>query len=288
MKITKYHNYLKKISPLTLLMIIATLTFVVFFATLMIRKSEWIQVEVEISPPDWYQWYQGGIVPSWLPDNINIGDEQYNAFNQKTGEILNIRNYEWSNSNSVNLITEKKTYVTLNLKVERDKKTNKIRYQQQPLEIGKPIDLTFNNTGFKALVTFIEGATDTRVWEEKIVEVKLFQDNQIFPETTGIFTWKADAIEIGDQMKDSAGNTLVEVLDKKVKPAEKIVTTSDGRVFVNYDPLKKDVYLTLKINALKQNGLFYHLGNQKIKVGAYIFIALPNIDFFPEITKIIK
>ncbi len=89
-------------------------------------------------------------------------------------------------------------------------------------------------------------------------------------------------------MKDTRGRAIAEVIDKKVKAADKVVVSSDGRVFVRSDPLKKDVILTLKLQTVKHEGVNYFLDDIKIKVGHFIYLALPEIDIWPEITRIIE
>jgi len=142
--------------------------------------------------------------------------------------------------------------------------------------------------GVDGLISFIEGVEDKRVWEEKIVEARVTLLSGIFPETLGIFPWRAEAIKIGDEMKDTQGRVVAEVLEKRVSPAEKIVTTADGRVFTRQDPIKKDVILVVKIKTVKEEGVNYFLDVFKVKVGQAIFLSFPEIDIYPEITKIIK
>lgn len=287
MKLKKIIQKYQKTTPITLLFIVSLIFIVTFGIFLISRKKIWINVEVKISSSEWW-WIQNN-TPHWLADKIAVGDKQYDFFGQNVGEILEVRSYEWMNYNSTDSFSsQKNVYLNLKLKVDINKKKNQIKFLQQSVQIGKPIDLNFGSVGFPGLVTYIENIPDNRVWEEKVVEAKLLQYIDVYPETSGISNWRAEAIEIGSQMIDSRGNVIAEILDKKVKPAEKITVTSDGKALLISDPLKKDVLITVKIKTIKEGGTNYYLEDQKVKVGEIIFILLPNINIAPEITKIIR
>jgi len=260
---------------LTILVVLAGLTFLALF---IFKEEKWIKVEVKISRPEW--WWNAKPPPYWLADTIQKGDKQHDSLGKKVAEVLDIKSYEWGEE-------RKMTYLILNLKVEVEKRKKILKFNHRSLEIGKSIDLELSKTGMQALVTFIEGIPDTRIWEDKIVEVKVAHWSNIFPETLGLFPWRAEAIKVGDQMKDSQGRVIAEVLSKKAAPAEKIVTTADGHVFVRQDPLKKDVTLMIKLKTFRQNGIDYYLHDIKLKVGSQILLALPEIDIWPEVTKIL-
>lgn len=278
-KIRKVINLAKKLSIfdwLTLVIVIIGIVFVSFF---IFKQEKWVRVEVKISPEQW--WMESRYPPYWLVDYIKKGAKQYDSLGKNIAEVTGVKTYEWKDNRKI-------VYLTLNLKVEVNKRQKKISFNHKPLEIGQSIDLSFEMLGIQGLVTFIEGVSDLRIWEEKIVEARATQWSDIFPETMGILPWRADAINVGDQMKDSQGKVVAEVLAKNVKPAEKITTTSDGRTLLSYDPLKKDVFLTLKIKTFKQEDISYYLDDFKVKIGQSILLALPNIDIMPEITKIIN
>lgn len=278
-KIKAISKFLRRLTVFDWLVVFVILLGLIFLALFIFKEERWIKVEVRVAPGEW--WWGSEKPPYWLTDMIKKGDEQYDSLGRKTAEILDIKSYEWGGERKI-------VYLTLNLRAEVDKRRKKLKFNHQPLEIGGPIDLELERVGVQGLVTFIEGVPDTRVWEEKIVEARVTHWSEIFPETLGMFPWRAEAIKIGDEMKDTQGRVVAEVLDKKVKPAEKIVVTEGGGVFIRQDPIKKDVILTIKLKTVKQEGVNYYLDNLKVKVGTTVLLALPEIDIWPEITKIIE
>lgn len=272
-------KFLRRLTVFDWLAISVVFLGLIFLGQFIFKKEKWVKIEVKVSRPE--LWGETLPPPYWLADRIKKGDEQYDSLGRKVAEVLDVRTYEWTRGKKI-------VYLSLNLRVEVDKRKRTLKFNQRPLEIGEEIDLELGEVGVQGLVTFVEGVPDTRVWEEKIVEVRIIEWFEVFPETLGTLPWRAEAIKVGDQVKDVQGGVAAEVLDKRVRPAEKIVKTADGRVFVRQDPIKKDVSLVLKLKTVKQAGVNYFLDEFKVKVGSTILLSLPEIDIWPEITRIIK
>lgn len=274
-------KFLRRLTVLDWLVILVILAGLVFLAIFIFKEEKWVKVEVKIARPEW--WWESNPPPYWLADQIKKGDEQYDSLGRKVVEVLDVETYEWSGG-------RKMTYLTLNLKVEVDRRKRRLKFNHRPLEIGKEIDLELGGIGTQGLVAYIEGMPDARVWENKIVEVRLIERQyfEVFPETLGVMPWKAEAIKVGDQMKDTWGRVVAEILGKEVEPAEKIVVVSDGRILLRRDPIKKDVTLVVKLKTFRQEGVNYFLYDLKVKVGSSILLALPEIDIWPEVIKIIE
>ena len=126
-----------------------------------------------------------------------------------------------------------------------------------------------------------------------LVETRIIWQREVFPETSGAPAYVAEAINTGEQVKDSLGNVLITIVDKRVEPAEKIVTDSRGNVFVSRDPLKKDVFLTLKLR-VKELGTdvneheYYVFDDVRVKIDTSIPIHLKDISIYPRVTKILE
>ncbi len=275
----KIKGFLKKLTVFDWLVVLVVLAGIIFLSTFIFKKENWVKVEVMVSQPEW--WWEGELPPYWLADKIKEGDAQYNGLGEKVAEVIKIRVYEFEEN-------RKKTYLVLNLRAEFNEREKKFVFNHQPLVIGKGIDLELGQSGFTGLITWIEGIEDNRIWEDKIVEARVTSWSDVFPETLGVMPWVAEAISVGDKMKDSQGGVIAEVLEKKVRPAEKIVTTQDGKILVGNDPVKKDVFLTLKIKTHKQNGINYFLEDEKVKINSAISLQLNKIDVLPVITKILE
>lgn len=229
-------------------------------------KEQWVKAEVKISSSSWWQAYYIS-PPYWLGESIEVGDREFDSQGQLVAEVLGIRAYELSNLQQQEP-TRKDFYLTLNLRVAKDRRTGKLKFKNQPLEIGSPIELHFTNTYVPGLVTFIEGISDKEKMKEVIIE-GVWLNN---------YPWNAEAIPIGGKMEDGMGNVVAEILEKRIELAEKTVETAWGGLVVSRDPLKRDIYLKVKLKVRESGDNLYFLYDKKIKVGENLFIQLPGID----------
>lgn len=274
-----FFQRLKRLTIFDWFAVLAVFLTAVFLILFIFKQERWVRVDVGIFPEEW--WRDNRPPPYWLTNSIHRGDKQYDVLGRETAEVIDVKNYQLGGGRT-------RTDLILNLKTEVDRRKRKLKFNHRPLEVGGPIDLTMGSIGTRGVITYIEGMPDPRVFEEKIVEARLVDRTTVFPETLGVQPWIAEVIKIGDQMRDSQGRVVAEILEKNIKPAEKIIVTSDGRVLVNQDPLKKDVSLVIKLDTLKQGETNYFLGEMKIKVDSVIFLALPKIDIDPVITKVLR
>ncbi len=292
MDIEKIRKYIKNtFSRLTLfdwISIALVAGVIVVLGIYFMRSWEWVEAEVKVSPPDIFRTDKDA--PFWLANNLKKGDSETDSFGRKVAEIIDMRAIDVPNQSLTNPISQnnKNVYIKVKLRAVKDRQKGTYQFKSKQLAVGSPIELRFPRVFLTGVVTFISGVPDNRIWEDKIVETRLVNLTNVFPETLGIQPWVADVIKIGDKMKDSQDRVVAEVLDKRISPAEKIVTTTDGRIFVGQDPIKKDVFLTLKLKTYKQEGVNYFLDNFKVKVDEDIILALPQIDLLPKITKILQ
>jgi hypothetical protein len=151
--------------------------------------------------------------------------------------------------------------------------------------IGTPLEIPFEGVRVRGLITNIEGVEQP--WKEVplVVDTKIESYQEIFPETTGVQPWIAENIKDGDVIKDSLGEVVVEVLENKIESADKIVTSHSGLVSVVKDPIKKDVYLKLKLKAKEVNGEYYIFDFQRIQVVTAIPLNFKYVNAWTTITK---
>jgi len=241
------------------------------------KREKWVQIEVRVIPrPGWEE----NLPSYWAVGALKKEDAEYDSLGRKIAEVLEVENFEEQGKGRV-------TYLQVLVRAGYDSRTRKITYNHSPLEIGGAIDLHLGMTKISGLVTFIEGITDERFWEEKVVETRVIHERDIFPGTQGLDPWVADAIKVGDQMRDNQGMVIAEVISRRIEPARVIFTTNSGKVLINEDPIKKDIFLNLRLRTLKQDGVNYFFNDYKVKVGSSIPLFLPQVDIWPVITKII-
>lgn len=263
---------------LSLALAIGVILIIGFF---FLRKWEWVEAEIKVAPESYF-WLEGVNSPHWLANKINVGDYELDGLGRKMAEVLDTRIYESGG------VGERTVHLKIKFRVIRDWRKKEYLFKSRPLQIGSPVELRLSRVFLTGLVTYIEGVPDTRVWEEKIIEARALMLDEIFPETTGLMPWVVEAVEIGDKMYDRQERIIAEILDKKVRPAEKIVQTSSGRVLIQTDPIKKDLFLKIRLKTVKEDGINYYLDDIEVKVDRTVPLHLSNIDINPVITKILE
>lgn len=264
------HIFKKIISKFRLLdwiilcIIICGLAYVLISLTL---QPSWITIEFRVNGN--YSTVGGSEPPPyWIADKIRAGDISYDNLGQKELVILDVKSWGFQS---------KETWVKASVKTKYSKQLKRYTFEYMPLEIGRPIDIAINGTNIRGAVTYVEGIADTREMQDIVVKAGL----------NGIDIYYANGIKNGQIMYDTLNRPIAEILDMENKPAEVAVETSDGRIVTSLHPLKRDVLLTIKLKAVKQNGSFFFLETQPIKIGFNISLFFPQMMITPFIKEIL-
>jgi hypothetical protein len=281
---------IKKLSlfdkALVALFIVLGLLFIyVFF-----RKSAYITVTVKIGEEDatWERWSK-----PWYSKYFYKGMKERGSLGTVNADVLDVRSYDVAPMNILysnpanNIYSVKKAiYLTLKLKVVYNRSNNQFTYQGLPVLIGSPIKLYLDRTFVSGLVTGMEGIKDTRDKQTLIVEARIKRESQTYLETSGSDTYIADALTVGQKVLDDQGNLMIEIVKKRVEDAKRLTTTADGRTIISANPLKKDIYLTLKVYAFKMGDKYYLFDDVPILIGYPIPFNTPTTSVLPEVMSI--
>ncbi len=272
---------LKKLKPLDWFFTVVLVSILLFLISTSLNQDKWIKIEFKvINSPTYFPNNGGGDAPFWVADKIRIGDVQFDNFGKKNLEILNIRKWGYQN---------KEMWITASVKAKYKAKQKKYTFLYQPLEIGRTIDVTINGSNIHGIVSGIDGISDTRRIFTVTIKARLIDTWSSYSAyTRGVEPWIANAVEKNAEIKDPSGKIIAKILDVDVRPAERVVSTTDGRTNVTEDPLKKDVFLTLQLGVTKQDDTYMFLEDKPIIIGWSIPIYLNNVAIYPIITDILK
>lgn len=256
------------------------------------RSSQYLTVTVKAGY-DTMIWDYKGTKP-WFGSLFTVGMAEKDGFGVTNAEVLSLRSYDSMPDTRYNsfpgnsMYGNKAVYLTLKLKTVYNRASDQHTYKGRPVSIGSIIRLNLNNILFDGLVSDINGFADTR--EKKIITVdtQVRDETPVFPETAGIKSYIADAITEGEKITDDQGNVLVEIVKKRVEPAKKIITTSSGGLVVGADPFRKDVYLTLKVHAIKIQNRYFVFDDVPLLIGMTVPIHTGSYSLWPEITKFVS
>jgi len=256
---------------------------ILVFAVIFFRRSSYKIVTVEVGQESVLAWAGRDTTGSkrWFSELFHKGMKEKDGLGKVKAELLDIFSYE----KMPDRIT---VYLTTKLKVVYNKASDTYTYKGTPVLIGSKIKVNFDNLFVEGLITDIEGVADRRERRLITVEAQIREENATYLGTSGTKAYVADAIKMGEEIKDNKGNIIIKVIKKRVEPAKKVVVTSDGRTLLRTDPVRKDVYLTLEINALKIGERYFLLNDIPIVVDYGIPINTPQLSLFPVVTKFIS
>lgn len=280
-------NIRKKLENIALfdkIIILAFLFGIIFFAYFFFRKQDFVTVTVKVGEDAirYEEWVATTGTRTWFEQLFKPGMEETDGLGRAMAELVSVYSYDTEPS-------RKAVYLNLNLRAIYNRTSGQHSFKGRALLVGSPIRLNLDGLYIEGLVTGVQGVDDTRKREDIIVSAQVVvdkKDNVFFLETTGTSESIEKALNIGDEVKDSGGNVVIKIIDKKVEDAKRSVTTSDGRIIVARNPLRKDVFLTLKINAIKTGDRYYVFDDIPILIGNTIPLNTPTLFVEPEVTKI--
>lgn len=251
------------------------LTFLIFF----FRAGKYVKVTVKVTDKNIL--YSQNTPPSWFAYLFKKGMKEKDGLGRINAEIMDVYYYD-------SFLNQKAVYLTLNLRAVYNNRTGQYKYEGSPLSVGEGLRINLEKILIDGLIVRVEGLEN--LYEEAfyILKTQLIELDSVFPETTGVEPFVAEAIKIGDKVFDSRGDTVVEVLGKEVYPAKKNTFDNFGNIRQNVDPRKKDVYITLKVKAKKISNELYFLDDNRLKINSMIPLHFEGLSIWPTITEIKK
>jgi hypothetical protein len=276
----KIKESFSKLKTIDFILIFVALSSVVVFLIFFFRKSSYIRVTVSVAEDSVL--YNSGIEnigpKLWLANSFHKGLVEKDGLGNIQAEVVDVYSYEKAPSHE-------NVYLDLKLRVIYNKATNSYTYKGTAVSIGSIIKLNFNSVYAEGMVVDMENLGNKPKQKTIQVEAQIREESPVFPGTVGTKPYLADAIKVGDSVNDNKGNILIKVISKRVSPAIITVTTSDGRVIETFDPVKKDVYLTLLVSAEEINGNYYLLGDIPVMIDMNIPFKTSSYMIYPVVTK---
>lgn len=275
----------KKLALFDKLLITFAILGITIFAVIFFRKSSYLTVTLRVGQENIYYSYwspnnadTSGVAPS-VDNFFYKGMTEKDGFGRSMAEVLDINSYRLVSSRST-------LFLKTRLRTTYSRSNNQYSYKGTPVLVGSKISLYLDNVSVDALVVEIDGMGDSIEKKSLIVEGQIIDQNSTYLGTSGVNAYVADAIHLGDTVKDLQGNTMIKILSKVVKPATKTVATSDGRVLVVQDPLRKDVYLIMEVTADVIQGKYFLFKDVPILINEDIPVCTEVICFYPTIVDI--
>jgi len=209
----------------------------------------------------------------------------YPGMTEKSGlgkikaQVLKVHSYDYT-------ADKKSVYLKTKIQAVYNRSSNQYIFKGQPVLVGSTIRLYLDKVLVDGLITFIDGVADPRQKETLLIKARIINEQPTFPETQGVNDYIDKALFVGQEIKDDQGRVIAKITDKKSEPAKKLTTTNNGQLIVQRHPLKKDIYLTLKVQAVKLTSRYYFLDDIPLYVGKDIPLHFQNISIWPVVTNL--
>lgn len=258
--LSRVKERIKDITPIQGFVVLVIIVIVVFVVKYFGLEEEWKTVRMEVRGREWSEDWTEGYPrssafepPSWLARNVSVGDAEVGVDGKKIAEVLSVEEYG-----------EYKTglFIIANLKVIRNKRTDRYAFKNKGVEVGTKVELLLPKA--RVVGQIIDIDVPVNGYEKKNITVTGRAYN--------LEQWVVTKVTVGDRMINQAnGEVVAEILDKKTEPTVSSVFFTDPRhstnVFLETVPRRKDVVLTLRVEVTKYDEGWRFAGNQIPKVG---------------------
>jgi hypothetical protein len=225
------------------------------------KNQEEVYVSASISNPG-----SGGnnLVSNWIAEAIEVGDKEITSLGETTAQVVDSEEYEAGSSS-------RNVFLLLKVKVGKDRSGTYL-YKNKPLLVGGVVQMKLAKTQFDAMITYI-GKNPPQYKKEKL---------RIVLKGTQIDASIADNIKVGSIIRDNKGETVAEVIDKKLSPAIPVILryeSGSNRFVFSSDTDRKDFEVTADIMTVKMGDYNYYARTQRIKVGDSLYLPFKETGF---------
>jgi hypothetical protein len=265
LKFLKSLNYLD-LAFLSILFLLGFAFFLFFY-----RKAEYVTVRVKVTDQDIL--YQNSEPKNWYADKFYVGDKQIDTLGRPIAEITKVETFNIDSQH-------KAVYLDLKVRTLYDSRTKLYSALGKSLMFGTPLRFNLSKVVFTGFVTDFP-----RSEYQKDLKISTITLSAI---SRGVEPSLAEAIKEGDKILDSNGVVLAEVKKIDIKPSERVTQTSSGDLLLRYDPLYKDIFMTVNVRTKTYQSEMYIFDNLPLKIGEYLPLNFPNVSVFPTISSISK
>lgn len=148
------------------------------------------------------------------------------------------------------------------------------RFNDSTPRVGEKISIRTLDYSITGSITNLQEDRDRINTKKRTITVKM---ENIRPEI-------ASSISAGMSEKIN-DQKLAEVLDKRVEPATITLTSDSGEIFKRQHPVKKDVYMDVRVTTRNTNsGLQFH--GEPLRIGNNVVFEFENLDIKGTVTEI--
>lgn len=242
-----------------------------------LQKDTYVTVELLAWGGDW--WWNVSPPYYWNTKDVVVGAKAYNSLRKVDVEVLDVVKIEESNH----------TYMWMKAKllVKKNVLTHSYTFHQSVLQVGSTINIAPDNIALAGNIVGIEGGIGPPNQQSVVITAKINSGEEYKYNTKQYYRQQdADAIVVGDVLKDSKGDAQAEILEKSVIPAEIVTTNTNGEPLLRQSPLYKDITLKIRLRVIQSGQNYFYNFYQPIRPGETLNLQFANITLTPKIISV--
>lgn len=245
------------------LLLITLFIFYLFFY----RRSEFITIKIKVTDQDIL--YANTMPHDWYAQQFRVGDVETDVAGRVISEVTRVESFNTS-------AEKKAVYLDLKVKSTYSKNSNTYSVKGRKVIFGSPMRFNLDRITFDGYVVDFPGL-DSDITDEYI-EIEALSRN--------VESAVSTSIKVGMQIIDSNEQILAEVVKVRVSPAEQVSEDAYGNLLLRYNPIYKDIKMTLRVKTKVLNGQRFMFDNVPIVIGEIIPLNFKDVSIFPLITSI--
>lgn len=229
-------NYL-----IVIFMLAVGFVIMVSFVKIVFSKDHYIYAQVQMAPGLW--WVRSAKPNAWHALAIQKGDVEVGLLGKPAAEVVAVRRYPWYSSDEYNV------FLTVKLKVGRDKKRGTYMFKRAAIAVGSPVELEFSRVQLTGIITELSKKKITRpLIKKRVTIIKA----EALPS-------EYDTVIIGDSYNDGT-QEILQVVDKSA--------VETYGLYSMLLPFRKNITLTLNLWVKQEkNGQLLFAEDQFIRLG---------------------
>ena len=259
------------------LLIILTILFVAFF--FFYRKSVYIDIRVKITDQEIL--YASESPLNWYADRFIEGDVERDVLGRVISEIKNVETFNVSS-------LQKAVYLDIRVKATYDSRTKLYSARGKTLVFGAPVKFNLSGITFEGIVTEFPNSEFQKniVITNEVAEVLVKGVRETMNGKEFIEPQVINSIMVGDNIIDSNGVILAEVININVRPTKRVTQDDKGNLLLVSDPYYKDALITLKLRTKIVNKTSYIFDNFPLRLNEELLLTFNNLFVKSKIIKI--
>lgn len=243
----------KKLRPVDYIFILLAILLALFFLSYFSRKRVSVFVDLTYQRQEWND--ESFPPEYWEIGSLEIGDVGYSSAGRKVVEVKDIEKNVWDGGNRMYF------EISVELDAVYNSTTHTYIFDGSPLLIGNDLEIQIGQTELTGVISNVYENEQDRFLNYKRADAEIVVHYRQYD------PWHAEALR-DFTVTNSKGEVILKTKDIEITPAEKVVVTDRGEVFLNYDPVRKDATVTFELpNVLCSEDVCYYNHYTTLMVG---------------------